>query len=79
MESFILTLIFKPLIAIKIVISLLIIAILQSCGLPDGYQLTSEVPNLTMPDNGLRYKEIEDYKNYTIAATHFDADNNELL
>jgi len=31
-----------------------------------------------MPDNGLRFKEIEDYKNYKIVATHFVTDNNEL-
>lgn len=62
----------------KIILSLLVIAILQSCGRHDEYKLISEVPNLTMPDNGLQFKEIEDYKNYKIVATHFVTDNNEL-
>ena len=52
--------------------------ILQSCKHSDEYTLISEVPDLKMPDNGLRFKEIEDYKNYKIVATHFVTDNNEL-
>ncbi len=38
----------------------------------------SDVPHLTMPNNGLTFKEIENYKNYKIIATHFRKDKNEL-
>lgn len=62
----------------KTILLLLVLTILQSCKNRDDYFLISEVPDLTMPDNGLRFKKIEDYKNYKIVATHFVTDNNEL-
>ena len=57
---------------------LLIIASLQSCKEHDDYTLISDVPDLIMPDNGLRFKKIKDYKNYKIVATHYVTDNDEL-
>jgi len=62
----------------KTLLLLLILISLPSCNNRDEYKLVSEVPDLRMPDNGLRFKEIEDYKNYKIVATHFVTDNNEL-
>ena len=62
----------------KSILLLLVLAILPSCNNRDEYSLISDVPDLTMPDNGLRFKEIENYKNYKIVATHFVTDNNEL-
>jgi len=62
----------------KIILLSLILLSLLACKNHDEYNLTSHVPDLTMPDNGLRFKEIENYKNYKIVATHFVTDNNEL-
>ena len=49
-----------------------------SCNSKSALEVKSEVPDLTMPDNGLKFKEIEGYKNYKIIATHFREDKNEL-
>ena len=57
---------------------LLIITSLQSCKEHDDYTLISDIPDLIMPDNGLRFKKIKDYKNYKIVATHYVTDNDEL-
>ena len=57
---------------------LLVIASLHSCKNHDDYALISDVPDLTMPDNGLPFKKIEGYKNYKIVATHFVIDNQEI-
>jgi len=62
----------------NLVLTILMIAILQSCKHRDEYTLISEFPDLKMPGNDLRFKEIEDYKNYKVVATHFVTDNNEL-
>lgn len=56
------------------VVTLLII----SCNKPTKYHVNSNVPDLNMPENGLKFTEIEDYKNYKIVATHFRKDKNEL-
>jgi len=63
----------KHLIIISIFISLL------SCNdTKENYKLISSVPDVEMPDNHLKFKEIENYKNYKIIATHFRTDKNEL-
>jgi hypothetical protein len=38
----------------------------------------NETRNLSMPDNNLTFKMIEDYQDYKIVATHFRTDKNEL-
>lgn len=43
-----------------------------------SYQVISKVPDLTMPGNKLKFKAIEDYKNYRIVATHFRTDKKEI-
>jgi len=64
---------------IKIKILLLLAVVLMiSCSEKSDYHLISEVPDLKMPENGLKFKDIEDYKNYKIVATHFRTDKNEL-
>ena len=62
----------------KLVTGLFLFTVLISCTKNSDYDVISDVPDLTMPDNGLRFKEIKDYKNYKIVATHFVTDNNEL-
>jgi Cytochrome P460 len=37
-----------------------------------------KVPDLEMKDTKLSFKEIEDYQNYKIVATHFRTDKNEI-
>ena len=59
-------------------IFLALITLLTSCNSEGEYKFTSEVPDLTMPGNGLSFNEIKDYKNYKIIATHFRNDKNEL-
>jgi len=51
---------------------------ISSCNQQSKYHIISKVPDLTMPENGLKFTEIEDYKNYKIVATHFRTDKNEL-
>ena len=64
---------------IKIKILLLVaVVFMSSCSNKTDYDLMSNVPNLEMPNNGLKFKGIEDYKNYKIVATHFRTDKNEL-
>jgi len=60
------------------VIFLLGILVIASCSKQSDYHIISKVPDLTMPNNGLKFKEIEDYKNYKIVATHFRKDKKEL-
>jgi len=62
----------------KLVTGLFFFVILISCNKNSDYHVISDVPDLTMEDNGLRFKQIKDYKNYKIVATHFVTDNNEL-
>ena len=38
----------------------------------------TKVPNLTMKNTGLSFKDIEGYQNYKIVATHFRKDKNEI-
>ncbi len=57
---------------------ILITLLTVSCNQPSKYHVTSKVPDLTMPENGLKFTEIEDYKNYKIVATHFRKDKDEL-
>ena len=61
---------------IKILILSLIV--LTSCNTKETYTLVSKVPDLEMPNNQLKFKEIEDYKNYKIVGTHYRTDKNEL-
>ena len=70
----------KNYISILKVKTFLIVVILSmvSCSEKPDTGLISKVPDLTMPDNGLKFKEIEGYKNYKIVATHFRKDKNEL-
>ena len=51
---------------------------MASCSEKSDYHIISEVPDLIMPENGLKFNEIEDYKNYKIVATHFRTDKNEI-
>jgi len=45
----------------------------------DIYQSdNTNVPNLTMKDTGLSFKDIEGYKDYRIVASHFRKDKNEI-
>jgi hypothetical protein len=45
----------------------------------DEYQIDKiRIPNLTMKDTNLTFKEIDGYQNYQIIATHFRTDKNEL-
>ncbi len=52
--------------------------LLVSCSQQSDFKINSTVPDLTMPNNGLKFKEIENYKNYKIVATHFRTDKQEL-
>jgi len=49
-----------------------------SCNSKSVFETKSEIADLTMPNNGLTFKEIENYKNFKIIATHFRIDKNEL-
>ncbi len=60
------------------IILILGITLISSCTKQSDYHIISKVPDLTMPKNGLKFNEIEDYKNYKIVATHFRKDKNEL-
>lgn len=61
------------------IITLLFSIMLMSCSSEPSFEvISSNVPDLTMLENGLTFKEIEDYKNYRIVATHFRKDKNEL-
>ena len=63
----------------KAIIIITILIIIASCSnSKSDYQVVSTVPDLTMPENNLKFKEIEDYKNYKIIGTHFRTDKNEL-
>ena len=68
----------------KLHFALLFLVLLYSCNdssnkqIESDFHLASEVPNLTMPNNNLKFKEIEDYKNYKIIGTHFRTDKDEL-
>lgn len=62
----------------KLVLGFSLFVVLLSCNSNSDYQVISTVPDLTMPNNGLKFKEIEDYKNYKIVGTHFRTDKNEL-
>lgn len=63
----------------KILILIVMISIFMvSCSTESAYHVESSVPNLIMPKNNLAFKEIEDYQNYKIIATHFRKDKNEL-
>ncbi len=61
-----------------IIIALAFTIAFASCNSKSVFEVKSEVPNLTMPNNGLTFKEIENYKNFKIIATHFREDKNEL-
>ena len=52
--------------------------VMVSCHSNSKFEVKDKVPDLTMPGNGLAFKEIEDYKNYKIIATHFRTDKNEI-
>jgi len=62
----------------NIAIVFLMVLIFTSCKKNNPYQVISTVPDLEMPNNHLKFKEIEDYKNYKIVSTHFRTDKNEL-
>jgi hypothetical protein len=63
----------------KIKILFIFISIISiSCTQQPDTRLQSNVPDLAMPENGLKFKEIEGYKNYKIVATHYRKDKNEL-
>lgn len=65
--------------SLKIVSFITILTLIISCSnSKSDYQVISKVPDLTMPENNLKFKEIEDYKNYKIIGTHFRTDKNEL-
>jgi len=60
------------------IIFILIVITLSSCTNKTAYKVLSDVPDLEMPNNHLKFKEIKNYKNYKIVATHFRTDKNEL-
>ena len=64
----------------KYLLNIIMLFAIFSCDKPTEkkYKLISKVPNLEMPNNHLKFNEIEDYKNYKIIATHFRTDKNEL-
>jgi len=63
----------------KIIAIVNILVIIVSCNdAKSSYQNLSDVPDLTMPENNLKFNEIEDYKNYRIISTHFRTDKSEL-
>jgi len=62
----------------KIIIIVLIYSFFTACNSKSDYHVISEVPDLTMPENYLKFREIKDYKNYKIVGTHFRTDKNEL-
>lgn len=64
----------------KKVYAIILLAISVSCTkeTTSNYKIISEVPDLTMPENKLTFKAIENYKNYKIVATHFRTDKNEI-
>lgn len=64
---------------IKIVIFLVTATLIISCSKKKSdYHVISKVPDLIMPENHLKFKTIENYKNYRIVATHYRTDKNEL-
>ncbi len=62
----------------KIFFILLASSLLFACKQTNEYRVISKVPDLEMPNNHLKFKEIEDYKNYKIVSSHFRTDKNEL-
>lgn len=62
----------------KSILVLTVLILLSSCKKHSEYELISKVPDLKMPNNGLEFKEIEDYMNYKIVSTHYRTDKNEL-
>jgi len=63
----------------KVTTIITLLTLVVSCNnTKSDYQVKSKVPNLSMPENNLKFKEIEDYKNYKIIGTHFRTDKNEL-
>ncbi len=60
------------------IIYILLIVIFISCKKEEEYKLIASVPDLEMPTNHLKFKEIEEYKNYKIVGTHFRTDKKEL-
>ena len=64
---------------LKTIAIITILTLFVSCNdTKSNYQVVSKVPDLIMPENNLKFKEIEDYKNYKIIGTHFRTDKNEL-
>jgi len=64
--------------SIKTITIISTLAIMASCNNTTDYTIVSNVPDLTMPENNLKFTEIEDYKNYRIIGTHFRTDKKEL-
>jgi len=63
----------------KIITIVTVLFLIVSCSeTKSDYRVVSEVPDLIIPENNLRFKEIEDYKNYKIIGTHFRTDKKEL-
>jgi len=62
----------------KIKLLFLVLLITTACAKKSNFKLESKVPDLVMPNNGLKFSGIADYKNYKIVATHFRKDKNEL-
>jgi len=65
-------------ITIIVVLAFTIAFLSTSCNSKSEIEVNSEIPDLSMPNNALTFKEIENYKNYKIIATHFRIDKNEL-
>ncbi len=62
----------------KLIFLIGILFLVSSCKKEQKYTVISNVPDLEMPNNQLKFKEIAAYKNYRIVATHFRKDKNEL-
>lgn len=62
----------------NILMLLFTVMVLVACNSKNEYKVISDVPDLVMEENNLRFKTIKDYKNYKIVATHYVTDNNEL-
>jgi len=70
-----LSMLFKSIISIFILSSLIV-----GCGKNEKVAVDKQVklPDLTMPNNSLKFNEIKNYQNYKIVATHFRTDKNEI-
>lgn len=63
---------------IRGLISIILLTVLSCTTVPQAYEVVSTVPDIKMPENGLKFTEIEDYKNYKMISSHFRTDKDEF-